>query len=163
MWEYDDKQVTGLVDLPEDAMGFIYCIYNLTTGKDYIGKKNLRAWKQVSKKKYEELDKLGFRVKRHKNKSKSKAGKPVWVYSALLETDWQSYTGSNKELNEHIKRGDTIRKVIWEVSECPKKLTFLEFEALVKLDVLRDNEKYYNGNILGKFFPNDLTCNYERL
>ena len=56
---------------------------------------------------------------------KIQKGLPVWVYKAKLESDWLLYTGSNTQLNEDIKNGDRFEKVIWAVSNCEKKLSFL--------------------------------------
>lgn len=160
MWLYNEKKITDISQTPKGAIGFLYCIENLTTGKMYIGKKNLRTWKKVGAKRYQELKLEGVEVKRSKNKSQSKKGTPVWVHKAHLESDWLFYTGSNKELNADIEKGHTIEKQIWEFAYCSKQLTFLETEAHFKMDVIRDWKKYYNGNILGKFFPSDLNCNY---
>ena len=100
----------------------------------------------------------GLEVAKHKNKKKSKKGFPVWVYKGKMESDWLKYTGSNAELQEDIKNGAIIEKHIWEFANCNKLLTFLEVEAQFKMDVIRDSKKFYNGNILGKFFPGDLKC-----
>tara|TARA_R100001440_G_scaffold4479_9_gene10261 strand:+ start:27866 stop:28342 length:477 start_codon:yes stop_codon:yes gene_type:complete len=158
MWIYDDKKVSTLDQIPKDAIGFVYCITNLSKGKMYIGKKSLYHWKKVGIKRFQELKLEGVEIRRHKNKRKSKKGLPVWVHKAKLESDWLMYTGSNAELNKHIQEGDQFEKHIWEFSNCEKKLSFLETEAQFKMDVIRDNGKYYNGNILGKYFPNDLNC-----
>jgi hypothetical protein len=158
MWIYDNKKITSLEQIPSEAIGFIYCIHNFSKDRMYIGKKNLYHWKRVGIKRHQELKLEGFDVRKHKNKKKSKKGLPVWVYKAKLESDWLMYTGSNKELNEDIKKGDRIEKHIWQFSNCLKNLSFLETEAQFKMDVIRDNEKFYNGNILGKYFPGDLNC-----
>lgn len=158
MWLYNNKEVTKAIQLPQDAVGFVYCIHNLSNGKDYIGKKNLYCWKVVSEKKYEEAKSQGLQVERHKNKSKSKPGSPVWVYKVRTESDWLKYVGSNKDLQKDIKNGDKIKKVIVNTANCTKQLTYLEVEAQIKMEVLRKNDKFYNQNILGKFWPNDLNC-----
>lgn len=158
MWQFNKKPVINSSNFPEDSIGFIYCIYNLTNGKKYIGKKNLGALKVVGLKKYEELKALGENVSRTKNKSKSTKGNPTWVYKVRTESDWQTYVGSNKDLQQDIKNGDKIKKEILYFANCAKQLTFLEMEAQIKMDVLRKPEEYYNQNILGKFWPSDLNC-----
>ena len=158
MWAYDDKKVSSIEQVPTDAIGFVYCITNLSKDRMYIGKKSLYHWKRVGIKRFQELKLEGCQVKRHKNKKKSKKGLPVWVHKARLESDWLLYTGSNTQLNEDIKNGDRFEKVIWEFSNCEKKLSFLETEAQFKMDVIRDSRRFYNGNILGKYFPGDLNC-----
>ena len=151
MWKYNNRKIDSIDKIPQNAVGFVYCINDLTSGKSYIGKKSLWHWKKVG----------GFEVKRSKNKAKSKKGQPVWNHKARLESDWMLYNGSNAELIEAVKKGNTIEKEIWQFAFCEKELTFLETEALFKMDVLRDSDKFYNGNILGKFFPKDLNCNND--
>tara|TARA_S200002703_G_C3765428_1_gene235619 strand:- start:678 stop:1160 length:483 start_codon:yes stop_codon:yes gene_type:complete len=158
MWRKDNKKIDSLDKIPEGVIGFVYCITDLTTNKSYIGKKNLFHWKVVGVKRYNELKIEGVQVARHKNKKKSKKGSPVWVHKARMESDWLLYTGSNEELNKAIENGNTIEKEIWDFAVCEKQLTFLELEALIKMDVLREPDKFYNGNILGKFFPADVNC-----
>jgi hypothetical protein len=158
MWEFNYKEITSSEFFPEDTIGFIYCIYNITKGKKYIGKKNIGAWKVVSEKNYNESKEKGLTVARHKNKSQSVKGEPVWVYKVRAVSNWVKYCGSNAELQEDIKNGDKIKKVILFTANCTKQLTFLEMETQVKMDVLRKPEEYYNQNILGKFWPNDLNC-----
>lgn len=158
MWQYNGKAVDKAIQLPEGTVGFIYLIQNLSNNKKYIGKKNLYTWKVISEKKYNELKLQGQEVKRHKNKSTSKKGEPVWVYQVRIEGTWPTYVGSNKELQQDIKKGDKISKEILFTSNCTKLLTYLEVEAQFKLDVLRNSDEFYNQNILGKFWPNDLNC-----
>jgi hypothetical protein len=161
MWKHNNRKVDSIEKIPKNAIGFIYCVRNLTTGKSYIGKKSLWHWKRVGVKQYNELKVSGGKVKRSKNKSKSKKGSPVWVHKARLESDWLMYCGSNEELKKAVEAGDTIEKEIWQYAFCEKELTYLETEALFNMGVLREPEKFYNGNILGKFFPADLNCNYD--
>ena len=35
-WYYQDQEV---IELPEDCVGYVYCITNLTNNRKYIGKK----------------------------------------------------------------------------------------------------------------------------
>lgn len=151
MWMYNGKKVTSLSKVPKDAVGFVYNIHNQTKEKSYIGKKALFHWKVVSLKKYNLLKADGVEVKR------TRKGKG-WTYKAKLESNWLSYVGSNKELQEDFKNGDKIVKEILEYGTCTKQLTFMELENQIIMDVLRKPEEFYNGNILGKFFPKDLTC-----
>ena len=73
-WEYTlDGQI------PENFYGFIYVIVNNLTNKKYIGKKQCISHR--SKKPLK-----GKKNKRHITK----------------ESDWKTYTGSNKNLNEDI-------------------------------------------------------------
>lgn len=161
MWLYKGELIDKATRLPQDTLGFIYLITNLTNGKKYIGKKNISCWKKVSAKVFEESKAKGETVKRHKNKSTSKKGEPVWVYQVRIEGPWAKYNGSNEELKADIKKGHKIQKEILAVASCAKYLTYLEVEAQFKMNVLANSEEYYNQNILGKFWPNDLKCNNE--
>ncbi len=70
----------------------------------------------------------------------------------VKESNWLTYTGSNKELNQDIKDGDKIEKMIIDIAFDSRKLTYLETKHQFKNDVLESNN-YYNTNILGRFFP----------
>ena len=48
-----------------------------------------------------------------------------------------------------------LNKQILEVAFNKKHLTYLETKWLFQLEVLEQPEKYYNDNILGKFFTSD--------
>ena len=72
MWKYNNRKIDSVDKIPQNAIGFVYCINDLTTGKSYIGKKSLWHWKKVGAKRYNELKVGGFEVKRSKNKAKSK-------------------------------------------------------------------------------------------
>ena len=72
MWIYDEKKISTIDQIPKDAIGFVYCITNLSKGKMYIGKKSLYHWKKVGVKRFQELKLKGVEIRRHKNKRKSK-------------------------------------------------------------------------------------------
>ena len=111
--------------VPEEAFGFIYEIVNITNGKKYIGKKQI-----VRKVKRPPL-------KGRKNKR-----------CILKESDWKTYTGSCRELNEDIQTlgkenfAFTILKICYNKWE----LAYREAELQFKHGVLLSDE-YYNGII----------------
>ena len=151
MWVYNGKKVSKLEQMPKDVVGFVYNIHNETTEKNYIGKKVTHTWKVVGRKKYDELKESGIEVK----KTRKGTG---WTYKAKLESDWLNYVGSNKDLQKDFKNGHKIKKEILDYASCQKQLTFLELEYQINMNVLREPENFYNGNILGKFFPRDINC-----
>jgi hypothetical protein len=113
------------VDYNQNAFGFVYEIVNnaLTPAKRYIGKKQC-----ISK----------IRRKPLKGKTRARLDEK--------ESDWKTYTGSSKELNEDIvkygKENFTFTILEW----CNSKFELGYKE--IKLQLLHDvilKESYYNG------------------
>lgn len=155
-WAYGGFTVNSVEDMPDGVYGFIYLIRNHTTGRFYIGQKQLYSVTNpvISKKKYYKLKAAGVEVARTKNTCKSKNGKPAWIYrrkQVKKETNWKTYTGSNEELNGHIKRGDSISKEILRYTFSKREHTFREVEEQVRHQCL-DRCDCYNRTILGRFF-----------
>jgi len=155
-WKYEGKDINSVDDTPQDSLGFIYKIVNMTTGKFYIGKKSMYSITnpQVSKSRYEKLKASGVPVTKTKNKAKSKKGAVVWRYKqkdVWKETNWKSYTGSSEELNEHIERGDKVQKTILKFCNTKKELTYQEVKEQFLNEVLERCDSY-NENVLGRFF-----------
>lgn len=120
-----------------DCIGFIYLIENLDNGRKYLGRKSLHHKRRVKKGKKELAamsDKRGSKYK-----------------ETIKESDWLSYTGSNTELNNDIKKGDRYKKHILALCYSKAELTYLETKFQFTFEVLESPE-YYNGNILGKFY-----------
>lgn len=156
-WSWGNRAINSIRDMPGDPVGFVYRIDNYTNGKFYIGKKSIVSVTnpEISEKKYRELKAAGEPVMRTKNKAKSKkGGKTVWRYKRKQhrkETNWLSYTGSNKELNKDIKAGHKISRNILKFCYTKSELTLREVEAQFKQEVL-DRCDSYNQNVLGRFF-----------
>ena len=160
-WNWGNYKVGSIEDMPGDPVGFVYRIDNYTNGKFYIGKKSILSITnpEISEKKYRELKAEGEPVMRTKNKAKSTKGKTVWRYKRKqhkTETNWLSYTGSNKDLNRDIKDGHKIAKSILKFCYTKSELTLREVEEQFKQEVL-DRCDSYNSNVLGKFF-NQIKC-----
>ena len=116
VWNYLDSRITNIEDFPKGTFGFSYIIENLTTGKIYIGRKQLfsRRKKKYGKKKIAQMpDKRA----------------PKYEYIEK-ESDWLTYTGSNRELNDDIKRGDTIEKTILNLAKNKAELTYFRKEVV---------------------------------
>jgi len=124
----------------ERPLGFIYKITNTVNGKIYIGRKSFTATKKSS------IGKRALAKMVDKRGSKTK--------TVVKTSNWQLYTGSNKQLNEDIKNGDNINREIIHLCFTKKQMTYWELFYQMQYDVLRADS--YNDNILGKFFRADL-------
>ena len=138
-WNYQNKHIQEINDLPEGAFGFIYQTTHIPTGKRYIGKKSLI---------YNLKKKLG---KKEKALWEGKGRPPVYK-RVLKESDWKTYYGSHAFLKE--ANNDDLERKILQVAFNKKELTYLECKYQFILEVLED-KKYLNDNILGKFYDRD--------
>lgn len=113
-------------------VGFVYIITNLRTDKKYIGKKNFyfQKTKQVKGKK-----------KRHK-----------------VESDWQTYFGSNEELNHHVNifGQDQFKREILRFCSSKGEMSYFEAKYQFQYDVL-ESDQYYNSWISCKIHRKHLT------
>lgn len=116
-------QLAEGVTIKDDTFGFIYEITNTVNNKKYIGKKQcIRKYKKQP-------------LKGRKNKR-----------IELKESDWKTYSGSSKELNEDIlKYGkDKFKFLILHTCSSKWELGYREIKEQIGRDViLRDD--YYNG------------------
>lgn len=142
MWIYQDKAIQDLQDIPDysKAVGFTYKITCILTGKFYIGKKSLISTRRT---------KIG---KREKAATKTrKTFKQV-----VKESDWLDYWGSSEELLNDIEahgKENFIREIL-EICYSKKYLGYCELKHQILHDVL--SNKSYNGNILGRFYKQDM-------
>jgi hypothetical protein len=111
------------LEFNSEAFGFIYEVHNKTLNKKYIGKKQCVS-----------------RVKRKPLKGKTRNR------IDHKQSDWKTYTGSSKELNEdiakHGKENFTFTILEWGGSKW--ELGYKEIKLQLELDVLL-NEGWYNG------------------
>lgn len=143
-WLYKQKVINSIEDMPSDTFGFIYVVTHVPTGKSYIGKKSLyhNVKKALTKKELAEQTGPG-----------RKPTKKV----VQKESDWETYYGSAKPILEFIKDGkqEDFTREILELVPNKKLLTYYECKYLFQAGVLEHPEKYFNDNILGKFFSKD--------
>ena len=121
-WTYKGKIVE---DIPQEYIGFVYLITNLTNDKKYIGKK--LAQFKVTKKP----------LKGKKNKRRS-----------TKESDWKTYWGSSDRLNEdveHLGSENFTREILYYCTS-RGELSYLEAKEQFDRKVL-ETEEYYNGII----------------
>jgi len=135
-WAYNGLYIDDITQMPEGAFGFIYLV-TTTSGKKYLGKKQLLS---VRKKKFGKRE-----IAKMENKRLKK-----WKH-VIKENDWKTYTGSNIDLNKLIEEGITYRKEILYYAFSKQELTYLELRELWTHRVLEDRN-FFNGNIGGRFY-----------
>jgi|TARA_B110000503_G_scaffold115092_1_gene173193 hypothetical protein len=121
-WTY---QGTPVEEIPDNYIGFVYLITNLTDGKKYIGKKLAKFRKT----------KPPLKGKKRKRKS-------------LVESDWRTYWGSSEHLLvdvTHLGTENFTREILYFcISRA--ELSYLEAREQFDRKVLETDE-YYNGII----------------
>jgi hypothetical protein len=125
-WFYQDKQLDQ-EDIPPKAIGFIYLITQLSTGKRYIGRKL--------------LTKAGRKTINGKTKK------------IRVESDWQGYWSSSPDLRQLVKdigEHDFRREVLQFVSS-KGSLAYCEEMALYQMGAL-ESDSFMNGNIRSKVY-----------
>ena len=109
-WTFNGEVINKIEQFPENAIGIIYLIENLSNGKKYYGRKTCRALNKKKKltkteKKLPENSRKTFKYVEHEYKG------------------WQEYNGSCEPLLEDIKKGDNYRKEIVKFCFNKKQLT----------------------------------------
>jgi hypothetical protein len=127
-WLFESKTIEVL---PEDCVGFVYVITNNLTGRKYIGKKLAKFSKTTYK---------TVKLKNGNKKRKKIRGK--------IESDWQTYYGSNEQLNQDVERlgaGNFTREILYycrSKAEC----SYIEAREQFSRRVL-ESDDWYNGHI----------------
>jgi hypothetical protein len=132
-WKFNGNIVTE-ESTPDGAIGFVYKIIHIPTGKFYIGKKSLTSTR---------------RLKPLKGKVRKRVVKKA--------SDWEKYYSSNEWIKSEVKEGregDFEREII-QFCFSKKSLTYWEVWWQFKLDVLSDPQSI-NENLMGKFFRKDI-------
>lgn len=144
MWLQKGKVINSLEDMPQDTFGFIYIVTHKPTGKSYIGKKSLfhNIKKKLTKKELAE---------------QTGPGRKSATRVVVKESDWKTYYGSAKPIMELIKGGkqEEFTREILQLVPNKKLLTYYECKYLFAYGVLENPDKYFNDNILGKFYTKD--------
>ena len=128
MWTFQGQEVT---DLPDDIVGFVYCITNLANERMYIGKKLAKFARTTYK---------TVKLKNGKKKRKKIRGK--------VESDWRDYYGSSNELSrdvEELGKDKFAREILYycySKAEC----SYIEAREQFQRRVLESND-FYNGHI----------------
>jgi hypothetical protein len=130
MWFYNGQYF----DTVGDYVGFVYQITNQITGRKYIGKKNF------------------YFSKTKQVKGKRKRFK--------VESDWQDYYGSNKELSADVEKlgKENFKREILML--CHSKGDFAYYEAKFQFDnKVLESLDYYNTWIMVRVHKKHLTLN----
>lgn len=129
MWTFENTEIT---ELPEDCVGFVYNITNLTNGRMYIGKKLAK----FSKTKYQTVTLKNGTKKKKKIKSK-------------VDSDWLDYYGSSNELNKDVEAlgKENFKREILFFCKSKAECSYIEAREQFTRRVLETTE-YYNNNIM---------------
>jgi len=127
-WTYQSAEV---LELPEDCIGFVYCITNTVTGRRYIGKKLAK------------FSKTTYKTVKLKNGTKKKK-----KIRSKIDSDWQEYYGSSVELSEDIDAlgKDKFTREILHYCKSKAETSYVEAREQFDRKVLESDE-YYNGQI----------------
>lgn len=117
-WIYNNEPIEE--NIPDNAIGFVYEITNLSSGRRYIGKKSL------------------FFSKTRRIKGKKKKEK--------VESDWREYYSSSVELNEDVKNlgVKNFKREILRFCSSKGEMSYYESKFILGTDaIIKDT--YYNG------------------
>tara|TARA_R110000851_G_scaffold321441_1_gene486883 strand:- start:93 stop:539 length:447 start_codon:yes stop_codon:yes gene_type:complete len=144
-WYYKGEEMTSVEDFPPLTFGFVYRVIHEPTGKIYIGKKVLQ------------FNRKAKLTKRDLALYEGQSGRKPSYKRVVKESDWKTYYGSHKEILALIKDGkqEDFKREILTCVPSKKLLTYEETKALFIYEVLIKPDKYFNDNILGKFFRKD--------
>ena len=129
VWLYENTQIEAL---PEDCVGFVYLITNKLSGRKYIGKKLAK------------FSKTSYKVVKLKNGNKKKKR-----IRSKIDSDWQTYFGSNDQLNKDISElgSDNFTREILFYCTSKAACSYIEAREQFNHRVL-ESDDYYNGQIV---------------
>jgi len=127
-WTYQDTIVESL---PEDCIGFVYLITNLTSGRKYIGKKLAK------------FSKTTYKTVKLKNGSKKKK-----KIRSKIDSDWREYYGSSPNLQKDIDTlgQENFSREILYYCKSKAECSYVEAREQFARRVL-ERDDYYNGHI----------------
>lgn len=137
MWFYND---TVVETLPDDCVGFVYLITNLTNNRKYVGKKLAK------------FSKTTYRVVKLKNGTKKKK-----KIRGKIDSDWKTYYGSSVELLADIAQlgADNFKREILHYCNAKAVCSYIEAKEQFDRKVLESTD-YYNGIISLKVHKNHI-------
>ena len=131
-WTYLNEPFT--YDMIGDHYGFVYIIFNMITGKKYLGKK----WFWSSRKKKVKGKKRAVRLK--------------------LESDWESYYGSSADLIKDIEKHgkENFHRKIIHLCKTKGDTSYFEAKYQFEHGVL-ESDDWYNAWIIVRVRKNHLS------
>ena len=127
-WFYQD---TPVETLPDECVGFVYLITNITNQRKYIGKKLAKFSKTTQK------------TVKLKNGNKRK--KKIRI---KIDSDWRDYYGSSPELSKDVELlgKESFKREILYYCNSKAECSYIEAREQFSRRVLESND-YYNGHI----------------
>ena len=127
-WLFEGKTIEAL---PEDCVGFVYLITNKLTGRKYIGKKLAK------------FSKTTYKVVKLKNGNKKRK-----KIRGKIESDWQTYYGSNEQLNKDVTQlgSENFTREILYYCRSKAECSYIEAREQFSRRVL-ESDDWYNGHI----------------
>jgi hypothetical protein len=127
-WYYENQLIE---QLPEECVGFVYLITNITTGRKYIGKKLAK------------FAKTSYKTVKLKNGTKKKK-----KIRSKIDSDWRDYYGSNVELSKDVEQlgKENFRRDILFYCTSKAQCSYIEAREQFNHKVL-ESKDYYNGQI----------------
>ena len=127
-WLYQNQTIN---QLPEDCIGFVYIITNITSGRKYIGKKLAKFSKTTQK------------TVKLKNGTKKKR-----KIRTKVDSDWRDYYGSSPELSKDVESlgKDNFSREILYYCRSKSECSYIEAREQFSRRVL-ESKDYYNGHI----------------
>jgi hypothetical protein len=137
MWFYNNIVVETL---PDDCVGFVYIITNLTNDRKYVGKKLAK------------FSKTTYKVVKLKNGTKKKK-----KIRGKIDSDWKTYYGSSVELLADIAQlgTDKFKREILHYCNAKAVCSYIEAKEQFDRKVLESTD-YYNGIISLKVHKNHI-------
>lgn len=113
------------------AIGFVYMITNLTTGRRYIGKKNLYAAQT-------RIRTVTLKTTGVKKKKKVRS---------TVESNWKDYYGSSEELSNDVDvlGKHSFKREILRFCASKGELSYFEAKYQFDYDVLLNADLWYNS------------------
>jgi hypothetical protein len=127
-WTYQGQVID---ELPDDCVGYVYIITNLTSGKKYIGKKLAK------------FSKTTYKTVKLKNGTKKKK-----KIRSKIDSDWKEYWGSSPNLQADINTlgTDKFSREILYYCKSKAECSYIEAKLQFEYRVL-ESDDYYNGHI----------------